>query len=84
MHNTLLMSLVFLVRKGFQRARIIMSNLVLRRSSILMNFFGAYLRKVEENVDHPTLPFFTATSLFDHSEVWSSKQGVLLYTDGAT
>lgn len=54
----------------------------LRRVKYPYEIFGAYMRKTHVHPEHPLLPFFTADALFTHSEVWSDKKGVFLYTDG--
>jgi hypothetical protein len=54
----------------------------LNRVNYPYDIFGAYVRPTSIHPEHPLLPFFTAEDLFTHSEVWSSKKGVFLYTDG--
>ena len=54
----------------------------LRRVKYPYEIFGAYVRDTHVHPEHPLLPFFTAHALFTHSEVWSDKKGVFLYTDG--
>ncbi len=54
----------------------------LRKVRYPYEIFGAYVRATRVHPEHPLLPFFTADALFTHSEVWSDKKGVLLYTDG--
>jgi hypothetical protein len=54
----------------------------LRKVKYPYEIFGAYVRASHVHPEHPLLPFFTADALFTHSEVWSGKKGVLLYTDG--
>ena len=54
----------------------------LRKVKYPYEIFGAYVRATHAHPEHPLLPFFTADALFTHSEVWSDKKGVLLYTDG--
>ncbi|MCF7974311.1 MAG: hypothetical protein K9N55_10890 [Phycisphaerae bacterium] len=54
----------------------------LRRVKYPYEIFGAYVRTTHVNPEDPLLPYFTPEELFVHSEVWSAKKGVLLYTDG--
>jgi len=54
----------------------------LRRVTYPYEIFGAYVRATHVHPEHPLLPFFTPDALFTHSEVWSDKKGVFLYTDG--
>lgn len=54
----------------------------LQRVKYPYEIFGAYLRRTADNPADSRLPFYTPEALFDYSEVWSEKQGVLLYTDG--
>ncbi|MCP4453458.1 MAG: hypothetical protein GY809_18520 [Planctomycetes bacterium] len=54
----------------------------LRKVQYPYEIFGAYVRTTHVHPEHPLLPFFTVDALFTHSEVWSDKKGVLLYTDG--
>jgi hypothetical protein len=54
----------------------------LRKVKYPYEIFGAYVRPTHVNPEHRLLPFFTADALFTHSEVWSRKKGVFLYTDG--
>lgn len=54
----------------------------LRRVKYPYEIFGAYVRRSHVHPEHPLLPFFTPDALFTHSEVWSDKKGVFLYTDG--
>ncbi len=54
----------------------------LRKVRYPYEIFGAYVRITHVHPEHPLLPFFTIESLFSHSESWSHKRGVFLYTDG--
>jgi hypothetical protein len=54
----------------------------LRKVKYPYEIFGAYVRVTHVHPEHPLLPFFTVESLFSHSEIWSHKRGVFLYTDG--
>jgi hypothetical protein len=54
----------------------------LRKVKYPYEIFGAYVRTTHVHPEDPLLPFFTAEALFVHSEVWSSKRGVFIYTDG--
>ncbi len=54
----------------------------LRKGKYPYEIFGAYLRITHVHTEHPLLPFFTVETLFSHSEIWSHKMGVFLYTDG--
>jgi hypothetical protein len=44
--------------------------------------YGAYVRPDRRNPEHASLPFYLVTDVFEQSQIWSHKKGVMLYTDG--
>jgi len=44
--------------------------------------YGAYVRPYRHNPEHSLLPFYLVTDVFEQSQIWSHKKGVMLYTDG--
>jgi hypothetical protein len=44
--------------------------------------YGTYVRPYRHNPQHPQLPYFLVADVFEQSQIWSRKQGVMLYTDG--
>jgi hypothetical protein len=54
----------------------------LARVTYPYDIFGAYLRPFATNRERPLLPYFTPMDLFTHSELWSHKKGLFLYSDG--
>ena len=42
--------------------------------------FGAYLNHTKENKNSLTKPYFLANEIFEKSNLWSQKKGVLIYT----
>lgn len=44
--------------------------------------YGVYVRPYRRNPDHSLLPFYLVTDVFEQSQIWSHKKGVMLYTDG--
>ena len=43
--------------------------------------FGVYLKTERHLPDHPDLTFYQVADVFDQSQRWSTRKGVLLYTD---
>ena len=44
--------------------------------------YGAYVRPYRRNPEHTLLPFYLVTDVFEQSQIWAHKRGVMLYTDG--
>jgi hypothetical protein len=44
--------------------------------------YGAYVRPYRRNVEHTLLPFYLVMDVFEQSQIWAHKKGVMLYTDG--
>ncbi len=44
--------------------------------------YGTYVRPYRGNPEHARLPFYLVTDVFEQSQIWAHKKGVLLYTDG--
>jgi hypothetical protein len=44
--------------------------------------YGAYVRPYRRNAEHALLPFYLVMDVFEQSQIWSHKKGVMLYTDG--
>ena len=41
--------------------------------------FGAYVNTAKKNPNHSALPFFLVNEVFEKSEIWSDRKGLLLY-----